>query len=213
MVLLVPFLQACGKEEITSSAALGSGDLKWSGFPVPLRVDKAFMDEDKEVDADIRAAVAFWEEKAGRKNLFYYDSNPEKVWNENYMPYSGDVTNPTTIFENVIMKFPGSWPFKNESDVAAKTLVMSTGNEITRALVLLNSEKELCGGGQDCLVILNEPGINRRNLIAHELGHFLGLGHDTDKQNMMFPSIQRGISLDAHTVNQAILDKVTNAAR
>ena len=198
LILFIPLLVGCGKEEGRSSAELGSGDLRWASFPVEVQAD-SFLLLDSRGKRDLYDAMDFWERRAG-KQLFVLTGE----WNNADLPYRGNPENPDQILANVIY-LQGPWPY--DQRVAGKTLVHSTNNVIEHAVVLLNTEKNLCSGdcwGQDDLEI------SRRKLIAHELGHFLGFGHSSDMGDLMYPEILSGGSLDHVEVNEALLTKLTD---
>jgi hypothetical protein len=193
-------LAGCGKDSRTASA-FGAGNVRWASFPVDLQVDAALQDGGP-AQEDLLAAVAFWENRAG-KRLFSL-----RAWQEGQLPYTGNVTDPETLLANALL-FQNPWPNTRDwtPQVAGKTVVHSTGEHINHAVIFLNGQTPLCGGPCD------QPGeheqTSRRRLIAHELGHFLGLTHVSDLHNIMYPEIQAGGALDTETVDEHWLVHLT----
>ncbi len=188
-------LVACGKDETRSIAALGSGDLHWAAFPVPLKVDSQLFDGGA-ANEDLLKAIAFWENRVG-KTLFQ-----TSTWPSGHAPYTGSAGNPETLTDNVIF-FQNPWPFPG--NVAGKTFIHSINGIIKNAVVFLNAETRLCAG-------LCEDGhdkTSRQKLLAHELGHFIGFAHVNDRANIMFPEILPGSTLDNETVDEELLKKLT----
>jgi hypothetical protein len=189
-------LSGCGKESERTSTELGVGGLRWGTFPVEVQVD-AFLLADPKATADLNDAIAFWEEKAG-KRLFTIAGS----WDSAQKPFSGPIGDPTELLANVIL-FQGPWPFDNR--IAGKTVVHSTNGTISRAVIFLNAETALCG--QDCRNDGSE--VSRRKLLAHELGHYLGLGHNQDRSDVMYPEILQGGSLEGLKVDESLLTSLT----
>jgi len=189
-------LTGCGKESERTSTELGLGNLRWGSFPVEVQVD-AFLLSDAQATADLQDAIAFWEVKAG-KPLFTIAGS----WDSAQKPYTGPIEDPTELLANVIF-FQGPWPFDNR--IAGKTVVHSSNGTISRAVILLNAETSLCG--HDCR---NNAGeVSRRKLLAHELGHYLGLGHNQDTNDVMYPEILQGGSLEGLKVDEPLLTTLT----
>jgi hypothetical protein len=194
LLLLLPLLTGCGRDE--ASAQLGSGELRWSSFPVDIQADETLTD-DSHSKEDVLAAIAFWEHRVDGRSLFRLQS---RGWDSAALPYVGNPENPDRIIANVIF-FKSPWPFA--SGVAGKTVVRATNNQIEAGVVFLNGEKNLCRG--DCTV-----GISQRKLIAHELGHLLGFAHSADRGDIMYPEILPADLLENATVDETLLVKLTN---
>ncbi len=168
----------------------------WSAFPVAIYTDSSVASNPAAL-ADFQTAVAFWEGKAGKK-LFAYQG----TWSGGN-PYSGTADNPTGATANVLF-FQNPWPFA--ANIAGKTTVFSQGPEIQGAIVMINPTIPLCSG--DCQ---GQPGSNsQRKDFAHELGHFLGLNHTQDVNDIMYPVLQTGGVLDGVGVDMGTLLQLTN---
>lgn len=193
-VLLAALGTGCGK--VQSSPALGSGELRWSTFPIPLYADPLLVNDPVAAD-DLEEALSFWEAHAGRQ-LFVLKG----AWN-GPQPFTGDPTNPDSVLVNGIF-FYGPWPF--EPEVAGRTIVFSEGARIRSSAVLLNPETRLCYS--DCE---DEPDkTSRRKLIAHELGHLIGFNHTENTADVMYPAILPGGALDDLKIDPVLLRKLTN---
>ncbi len=198
-LLLCAFLLlvGCGKGDSSNGegASFGSGEIRWTSFPVELNLETNLY-QDAAFQADLQEAVGFWEQRAG-KSLFLLKETSRSP-NE---AYSGSLEDPQAIYFNMIFFFQ-PWPYA--ANVAGNTLVRSTGGQIEGGIILLNSETSLCGG--DCSGL---TGLSRRKLLAHELGHFLGLTHTPIRDDLMFPEILDGADLDNLQVDLTTLDKLT----
>lgn len=200
LIMLCAFIQlfGCGKDGSSNGegASFGSGDVRWESFPVELNLESSLY-QDPQFQADLQEAVGFWETRAG-KSLFIV----QETYRSPSEAYAGSVDDPEAIYFNLIFFFQ-PWPYA--SNVAGNTLVRSTGAKIEGGIIMLNSETSLCGG--DCSGL---TGLSRRKLLAHELGHFLGLTHTPIREDLMFPEILDGADLDSLQVDITTLKKLTN---
>jgi len=173
-----------------------SGATKWAALPVQIYADQSIVNT-PQAQQDLQDAMTFWEQKAG-KTLFDYKG----VWS-GAQPFTGTPDAPGTINANVIF-FQNPWPVSQ--NVIGQTIVNSVSTEIQHAMIMINPDAAFCPG--DCA---GEPQLNssRKNL-THELGHFLGLSHVQDVNNVMYPVMQPGGTLDAVTIDQvALMDLVS----
>lgn len=193
LLLLSLLFVGCGKEGSTVTS--DSAHSRWSSFPIDLYADP-FLLSDSEANDDLSNAINYWHEKAGR-TIF----NFRGAWSG--PAYSGDPESPDEIFANVIF-FEGPWPF--ESNVAGKTVLLSEANRIQSSMILLNPDTSVCSG--DC--VGKRSYTSRRKLLAHELGHMIGMVHVEDTQNIMNPSITPGGSLTNETVDTEELQYLTD---
>ena len=68
-------------------------------------------------------------------------------------------------------------------------------------MIMINPDVPFCSG--DC-VGQYYANSARKNL-AHELGHFIGLQHISDVNNVMYPVLQPGGTLDSVSIDQTAL--------
>lgn len=198
LLLLLPLMVGCGKDEESSRtlAELGSGDIRWASFPVEIKVDEKIL-SDSDAYSDLTNAIAYWERKAG-KRLFLVGGS----WESMRAPYSGAPSNPNRLLDNVIF-LELNWPF--DPSVKAKTIVHSSHGTIENSVVLLSGNGHYCPG--NCL---GDPSsVSRRKLIAHELGHFIGFGHSSSTDDLMYPEILTFSPLDSLEVDAQLLEKLT----
>jgi len=184
--LCVLVLSACGQGNSST----------WKSFPVPIYADSTLLSRPGGSD-DLQAAMSFWEQKAGKK-LFDFKGQ----WSGGN-PYVGDAAAPTGAVANVIF-FQNPWPFAME--IAGRTTVFPSNDGIAGSVVMINPEIPLCAG--DCAYQQNVT--SQRKDFTHELGHFIGLNHSPDINNIMYPVLQPGGSLDSVSIDAAALTAAVN---
>lgn len=166
---------------------------RWASLPIAIYSDSTVVGT-AESQNDLQDAMNFWEQKAGRK-LFEYKG----VWTESHLPYTGTAANPGQIIGNVIF-FQNPWP--TSANVIGQTVVTSYDSEIKNAMIMINPDAHFCSG--DCYGQEYFANSARKNL-AHELGHFLGLKHHNDTQNVMYPVLQPGGTLNGVAIDETAL--------
>ena len=171
----------------TAGCGAQNGNSKWSAFPVTIYAHSSVMSRNGAA-SDFQDAMNFWENKAGKK-LFNYKG----VWDSNSQPYTGTPDNPTSVAGNVVF-FQNPWTLP--MNVAGKTTVFSQAGNISGAIVMINPEIPLCTG--DCTY---QTVTSQRKDFTHELGHFLGLQHSGDINNIMYPTLQAGGALDSVNID------------
>ena len=178
-LFLLLFLTACG--------AAHPG---WKSFPVPIYADSAVLNSPQNL-SDLKDAFAFWEQKAG-KPVFELKG----LW-EGGTPYQGDPTQPSAILGNVIF-FANPWPYA--PSFVGMTTVQNSSDGTQAAMVMINGTTSFCGG--DCNSDLR---VSSRKTFAHELGHFIGLNHNQNTSDIMYPDAQPGGKIEQLEVDSAAL--------
>ena len=192
VLALLLVVSGCAKDNGQNSGNANG----WNTFPVPIYAG-ASLAASPSAASDLNDAMAFWEAKAGRK-LF----NLQGAWSAG-APYTGTSAAVGTITTNVIL-FQSPWPYA--ANLAGLTTTNTTGTQIDGAVVMINSATPMCSG--DCLGV---EETSQRKTFTHELGHFLGLPHVQDTNNIMYPQIQLGGTLDGVVVDQNALAALTSS--
>ncbi len=178
-------------------SACGSQHQGWGSFPVAIYADSQFLATGN-MASDFQDAMTFWEAKAGKK-LFDYKG----TWTGNDV-YNGAATAPSAINANVIF-FQNPWPFS--PSIIGQTTVNTSNTEIKASMIMINPNTSFCPGS--CKGAYNS--ISERKVIAHELGHFLGLQHVNDINNLMYPESEPGGDLTAVTIDEVSFKALTQA--
>ena len=183
-LLLLLSVTACG----------GASHPGWKTLPVPIYADSAILNSSQAL-SDLKDAFQFWEARAGKK-IFDFKGQ----WNSG-SPYAGDPTKPDSILGNVIF-FQNPWPYS--PNYVGMTTVQNDTDGPKAAMVMINSNSQFCHG--DCNF---DSRVSSRKTFAHELGHFIGLNHIQDRDDIMYPDAQPGGKIDGLNVDQATLDTLT----
>lgn len=198
--LAAALISACGSNSAskrTLSSLAASGPVRWENFPIALYVDKAIL-QDTETKSDLDDAMKFWELKAGRS---IFDIKGD--WDSSAKAFSGSADNPGDLFANVLF-YQNPWDM--DGQIAGRTVLHSTNYRVTNAIVLINPGTAFCAA--NCENDGDKNRISRRKLFAHELGHFIGIGHTDDIDDLMYPTIQRGGDLTNVKVSESELQRV-----
>ncbi len=165
------------------------GAPRWTSFPVQIYTDPQLVPNAQAAE-DFHDAMSFWERKVG-KQLFDYQGN-----------WSGQAMNGNSISRNTLF-----WqdPWSYDPSIAAQTVVISQKGEIQGAVVMVNPGTYFCAG--DCQGQVGATSL--RKVFAHELGHFIGLNHSSDKANIMYPDALPGAEIGGLAIDaQALLPLV-----
>lgn len=181
--LIILLLTGCGAKNEDK------GPKRWSSFPVPIYIDNS-ISSSYGAEQNFQEAMSFWEAKAGKK-LFDFRG----TWS-GQAPYTGSPNSPASIIANVIFILD-PWSFSN--DIAGQTVVISKKNSIHGSIIMINPNISYC--------YWSCP--SEKKIFTHELGHFIGFAHSNDANDIMFPEIQPGDSLDNVSVNRADLAGLT----
>ena len=168
----------------------------WASFPVAIYTDPQ-IGSTEDGRSDFYAAMGFWESKAGKK-IFDYKGD----WTGGQAPFTGNPSKPDGVLANAaVFQYP--WPYS--ASTAGMTTVISRGGEFQGAVIMLNPSIPLCSGS--CWG--ESYRTSRQRLLAHELGHFIGLDHSSSAGNIMYPSLSPGGSLEQDSIDQAALGSVS----
>jgi hypothetical protein len=174
---------------MTLSACGGSSHTGWQSLPVPIYADAKIVNSYQAM-SDLKDAFNYWESRAG-KRIFDFKGQ----WNGG-APYAGSPGQPTAILGNVIF-FSNPWPYP--ANFVGMTTVENGSDGIDAAMVAINGTQSFCAG--DCLY---DYRTSQRKTFAHELGHFIGLAHNTDSSDIMYPD-----ALPGGQINQLKADDAT----
>ncbi len=198
LLLLLPLLAGCGKDTAPWEATSGSSArMRWEQFPVVVLVDPAIADDSNSME-DVRTAVAWWEEQVQRPLIDL------QTWNGPMPPYAGgSAASPKDFLGNVLF-FQDPWPHAEE--IKGKTFLFASQDRLDTGLIALKGDEPYCYG--NCSA--NPHGrVVFQKLVAHELGHFLGLPHTEDPASLMSPDLTPE-PLGSATVTPTELSRIVN---
>lgn len=175
-----------GKDAARLSA---QGQARWLQFPVDIYVEDRIVNSPAE--ADVLAALAFWEAKTSRK-LFNYRGAVSS-------PVSGgrNLVNPMAAPVNQAF-FQSPWPYEN--NMLALNMRVEQNGAIQRSLITINDNYLFCYG--ECT---NDPAVGFRKVLTHELGHFLGFDHHASPRNVMYAFYQPSVGMAEYEVDWAMI--------
>lgn len=169
-------MTACGKNKNED------GPARWESFPVQIYTDPAIV-PNAQAKADFQEAMSFWEAKVGYR-LFDYRGD----WNGQAYN-NGDSVSQNSLYNAA--------PWSYAANIAAQTVVLSRESQIEGAVIMVNPGTNFCAG--DCNG--QSSRTSQKKVFAHELGHFIGMGHNNDTSNVMYPDALPGGNLGGLTVD------------
>lgn len=176
IAMAVTVLSGCGL--VKKVLGKDNPNLHWKDLPVPIYASHEIAD-DSQRSADLQAAMEYWENKAGQK-IFDYRGAYDRA----LPPIDGPIDNPSAIHDNVIF-FTNDWRWGSE--VAGKTILLNDDAEIAGAMLLINKNLSYCNGSCSGN---SGSSVPFRRLLAHELGHVIGLDHSPEGENIMFANLK-----------------------
>lgn len=195
-LIVSAIFSACGDSRDTSLNAALQDQIsgRWAPLPVTLYVSDEIA-TDSEMMNDVREAAAFWE-NAAQKTLF----NLRTDWAGPTPPITGTYSDPTQILANLLF-FVDPWPL---AATAKGHTVLTKENEMFQNGVIYLQHGNYCAGACESAT----GKISFRLLVAHEFGHFLGLTHSTNSDDIMNAIIPVDSPLSSAQFNDAALQSL-----
>lgn len=175
---------ACGSKKKNDE-----GPARWEAFPVTIYTDPVLV-PNAQAQQDFAEAMSYWERTTGM-HLFDYRG----TWN------GSAYNNGDSVSQNALYL---QSPWSYASNIAAQTVVLSRENKIEGAVIMVNPNTDFCPG--DCHGQMSRT--SSKKVFAHELGHFIGLGHNNDTGNIMYPDALPGGEINGLQVDVKELAKL-----
>lgn len=191
-------LVACGQggggEEGGDAVVSGLGQAaKWPAFPVEIYIDQRTRDIPG-AEQDLLDAIDFWEDKIGFQVFDY------KGVFAGAKPVTGGLPDVRAATANQSFFLS---PWNSGAAVLGLNIRLQIGSTIIRSIIAINDDQTFCYG-----TCGPADPVAFKKVIAHELGHFLGLGHSNNANDVMFAFYSPTLDLATADVEFAELTAV-----
>lgn len=184
----------CGAPQDNKKTSSAFTVPKWQSFPVEIYVDQRLANDPMAL-SDVKAALNYWEQKTSRP-LFIFRGE----WDGQVALAADGTIDPLNTPVNDIMH-ESPWPYS--PGMLAVTVNLQIGGTIARSIISINDGFQFCYG--ECVL---ERGISFRKVLTHEVGHFIGLGHNPDPSNIMYTFYQSNLGLNQLKIDWNALAQV-----